>query len=100
MRRLFFLSLLLMAALVSGCGQSGATKPSASNPKGYLQTDPVDKKGFESAVLGRTTREITELLGPPKEVLNERTLGWVYSVPNTSSVILLFRDDKVVEVDW
>lgn len=97
---------VFVALLAIGCGKSketSSTESSGENAKALLK-DPISRADFEKAVLGRSTREITELLGPPLHVVTgEKTTGWQYR-PNAensrSGAILIFREDRVVKVDW
>lgn len=79
-----------------------------ADPKTYLR-DPVNKDAFRAAMMGRSTREVTKMLGAPKWVLNNPDvgLGWGYPVnlsPDgkkwSSSVILMIRNDHVTEITW
>jgi hypothetical protein len=100
MRRLFSAALLVAAI---GCGKSGTQPPKPDDVKGYLKADPIDKKAFEAAILGRSTREVSEMLGTPTQVLNgEKRTGWEYPINphKQSGVIVFFRDDKAVQIDW
>ena len=102
--------LVLFATLAVGCSKSpdGDATPGSPSiaPKVAKDSKPpvkdlaADKKGFEASVLGKTTREITDQLGAPKQVMNGGNLAWVYPTANSSGVILVFRDDHVVEVQW
>jgi hypothetical protein len=104
----FVIALALALALALGCGKSATTDAAKSPPdlKAILTEQPIDKPAFETAVLGRSTREIAERLGTPTQVLNwEQRTGWVYRIrPNDPDawpkVFLFFRDDRVIEVNW
>lgn len=95
-------ALLLFSLLVAfGCNKSGDTNSSKPDDvKSYLNT-PVNKPAFEKAILGRSTREVTDMLGPPKSVVRgEKSLGWVYRSSKGESVILMIDNDRVSQVDW
>jgi hypothetical protein len=102
------LSLVLLFALpLVGC--SKLPSPSASpDVKSYL-SHPVNKPAFEKAVLGRSTKEINDLLGPPAQSENSSGgLGWVYHYTaernlkdkSLSTVVLLFQNNAVYKVLW
>lgn len=87
-------------------------KPAAkADPKTYLR-DPVNRKAFEQAVMGKSTREVTEMLGPPSRVMNnlDAGQGWVYETPpvtayqkskkQAGNVILILRSDHVSQIVW
>jgi hypothetical protein len=76
------------------------------DPKTYLR-DPVNKKAFEAAVMGKSTREVTELLGPPDQVLHNPDLGleWIYHLNRspdgkkwTGYFILIVGNDHITAV--
>ena len=75
--------------------------PPAASARQYLK-HPVNKPAFEAAVMGRSMKEVSDLLGPPKTTLET---SWVYPVevapgarPNT--VVVFFRSNSVFKVEW
>ncbi len=100
-----------VVALACGCNRnkdsSSATGAPQMNDAKALLKHPVDFKAISAKVLGLSTRELRELLGPPDDVLtNHPSLGfaWVYSYPipgekkNNGNVIFVIRNDRVVQV--
>jgi hypothetical protein len=90
--------------LIQGCGKSATTDPSKpggkADVKAYLK-EPVNKPEFEKAVMGRSTREITEMLGAPVDVYQvTQGIEWRYPVEKQQQVILIIRDDHVIKVSW
>lgn len=87
-------------------------KPTAkADVRSYLR-DPINRKAFEQVVMGKSTREVTEMLGPPSRVMNnlDAGLGWVYETPpvtayqkskrQAGNVILILRSDHVAQIVW
>lgn len=98
---LVLLSVGLVVLLLSGgLGKLDASKVRAGEGVAAYLGDPPDRAAFEKAVMGRSTREITEMLGAPDRVLNERNLAWEYRYEKAAKVLLYIRDDHVVRIEW
>jgi len=85
--------LLFMVAV--GCGAV------AGNSKKML-SHPVNKTEFESAVMGRTSKEVSDMFGPPRQTTDN---AWVYDCEVDANgrkgpVLLFLRGNTVFRVQW
>jgi hypothetical protein len=92
---------------LGGLARSGQLA-AGGGPKKFLEA-PVDRKAFEAAVMGRASRDVADMLGPPAQVLSDPDIGtgWVYRVEPSpdgktwkANVILTIRGDHVAKVGW
>jgi hypothetical protein len=105
---------LCLLSFVGGLGASYVVKSTSrtkedskkESPKSYISVFPVNKSAFEPSVLGRSTKEINDILGSPSQVIETSGhITWLYRCPrddkgNFGNVGLQFRNDAVFHVSW